>query len=89
MPLHQVVLNVDELLLYSCPWLSLLNQAAMASLINQKKKKSQVLRNLCFLLSEWSEEGFEESTHFTQCLMSLHHNETVSFEMMEEDILPS
>lgn len=42
-----------------------------------------------FLFSEWSEEGYEEPSHFTQCLMSIYHNETVSFDVADDDILPS
>ncbi|XP_077555610.1 netrin-1-like [Haemaphysalis longicornis] len=38
---------------------------------------------------EWSEEGYEEPSHFTQCLMSIYHNETVSFDVADDDMLPS
>lgn len=47
------------------------------------------LLSVSFLLSEWSEEGYEEPSHFTQCLMSIYHNETVSFDVADDDMLPS
>lgn len=55
----------------------------------QSYRSKQYLLSVSFLLSEWSEEGYEEPSHFTQCLMSIYHNETVSFDVADDDMLPS